>query len=134
MVLPHGAPVSQPHTFVTWQVDRRNWIRIRRADGLFYIYFYNEMTGTDANIRPTLNFEISVRSLSGLLALGYQIGATIHRCVQESLPLPQTFDVWQRVLVLKRIVCVCMCFCLGVCLKTSVFLPVCRLSVGVQVE
>ena len=41
--------------------SRRNWIRIRRMEGLFYIHFYSEIMGTTCNTRPTVNFEISVK-------------------------------------------------------------------------
>jgi uridine kinase len=58
---------------------RRNWIRIRRFEGLFYIHFYSEIMGNSCNTRPTVNFEISVKAISGLLSLGYEIGAILHR-------------------------------------------------------
>lgn len=59
--------------------SRRNWIRIRRMEGLFYIHFYSEIMGTTCNTRPTVNFEISVKVISGLLSLGYEIGAILNR-------------------------------------------------------
>jgi len=59
--------------------DRQKWIRIRNSNGQFYIYFYNEMMNSVVNIRPQLYFEISVKTLGGLLSLGYQIGAVIDR-------------------------------------------------------
>jgi len=59
--------------------DRQKWIRIRNANGQFYIYFYNEIMNSVVNIRPQLFFEISVKTLGGLLSLGYRIGAVIDR-------------------------------------------------------
>ena len=59
--------------------DRQKWIRIRNDNGKFYLYFYNEMMNSVVNVRPQLYFEISVRTLGGLLSLGYQIGAVIDR-------------------------------------------------------
>lgn len=67
--------------------DLRNWIRIRQVDGLFYIHFYNEINEQSMNIRPGLNFEISVQTIAGLLSLGYQMGATMHRYIRLSLSL-----------------------------------------------
>jgi uridine kinase len=59
--------------------DRSKWIRIRNDNGKFYLYFYNEMMNSVVNVRPQLYFEISVKTLGGLLSLGYQIGAVIDR-------------------------------------------------------
>lgn len=59
--------------------DRQKWIRIRNSNGQFYIYFYNEIMNSVVNVRPQLYFEISVKTLGGLLSLGYQIGAVIDR-------------------------------------------------------
>jgi len=59
--------------------SRTNWIRIRRMDGLFYIHFYSEIMGSTCNTRPMINFEIPVKAISGLLSLGYEIGAILHR-------------------------------------------------------
>jgi hypothetical protein len=39
------------------------------------------------NVRPGLNFEISVQTISGLLSLGYQIGAIMHRCVRRVMAM-----------------------------------------------
>ncbi|EGC33490.1 hypothetical protein DICPUDRAFT_98541 [Dictyostelium purpureum] len=65
------------------QADKRNWIRIRRSDvGQFNIYFYNEIMDGAVNTRPLLNFEISVKTIGGLLSLGYQIGAILNRTVE----------------------------------------------------
>lgn len=60
--------------------DRRSWLRVRRfTDGRFYIFFYHEMMDPSMNVRPGINFPITIRVISGLLSLGYQIGAILHR-------------------------------------------------------
>lgn len=64
------------------QADRANWIRIRRMGTHFHIHFYNEMMSQNLNTRPSINFEISVKTISGLLSLGYQIGAILNRSVE----------------------------------------------------
>eukprot|EP01132_Coremiostelium_polycephalum_P001148 gene1148-1455_t len=64
------------------QADKTNWIRIRRTDGQFNIYFYKEIMDGAINTRPSLNFEISVKTIGGLLSLGYQIGAILNRTVE----------------------------------------------------
>eukprot|EP00026_Physarum_polycephalum_P006854 Phypoly_transcript_06907.p1 GENE.Phypoly_transcript_06907~~Phypoly_transcript_06907.p1 ORF type:complete len:479 (+),score=78.07 Phypoly_transcript_06907:25-1461(+) len=64
------------------QLDRANWIRIRRMGTHFHIHFYNEMMAQNMNTRPSINFEISVKTISGLLSLGYQIGAILNRSVE----------------------------------------------------
>jgi len=62
-----------------YEADRRNWIRIRRQEGIYYIYFYSETMQTPLNVRPSFSHEINVKSISGLLSLGYQIGAVLNR-------------------------------------------------------
>eukprot|EP01111_Echinosteliopsis_oligospora_P011176 TRINITY_DN3621_c0_g1_i1.p1 TRINITY_DN3621_c0_g1~~TRINITY_DN3621_c0_g1_i1.p1 ORF type:complete len:488 (+),score=101.30 TRINITY_DN3621_c0_g1_i1:32-1495(+) len=62
--------------------DRGNWIRIRRNEGTFQIHFYSETMEQNINVRPSINFEISVKTISGLLSLGYQIGAILNRSVE----------------------------------------------------
>ncbi|KYR00647.1 adenylate cyclase domain-containing protein [Tieghemostelium lacteum] len=64
------------------QADKTNWIRIRRIDGKFHIYIYKEIMDGAINTRPSLNFEISVKTIGGLLSLGYQIGAILNRHVE----------------------------------------------------
>eukprot|EP01133_Synstelium_polycarpum_P004293 gene4293-5014_t len=65
------------------QADKTNWIRIRRTDkGQFNIYFYREVMDATINTRPSLNFEISVKTIGGLLSLGYQIGAILNRTIE----------------------------------------------------
>ncbi|GAM19408.1 hypothetical protein SAMD00019534_025830 [Acytostelium subglobosum LB1] len=65
------------------QADKTNWIRIRRTDrGQFNIYFYREIMDANINTRPSLNFEISVKTIGGLLSLGYQIGAILNRTIE----------------------------------------------------
>eukprot|EP00698_Gefionella_okellyi_P025466 TRINITY_DN9343_c0_g1_i1.p1 TRINITY_DN9343_c0_g1~~TRINITY_DN9343_c0_g1_i1.p1 ORF type:complete len:151 (-),score=35.61 TRINITY_DN9343_c0_g1_i1:27-479(-) len=63
-------------------LDSRDWIRVRNVDGLFYVQFYDEIMEKEMNVRPNLSFEISVQTVSGLLSLGYQLGATLHRTTQ----------------------------------------------------
>lgn len=64
------------------QTDRANWIRIRRSEGHFQIHFYNETMEQNINTRPSIHFEISVKTIGGLLSLGYQIGAILNRTVE----------------------------------------------------
>jgi len=63
--------------------DQRNWIRIRRSDNSFFVHFYNEITDSNLNVRPTINFEISVKTMSGFLSLGYQFGAILNRTSEK---------------------------------------------------
>ena len=82
-----------------YKADKTSWIRIRRLDGQFILYFYNEVSprtraragggvtrlqfqDAQVNTRPGVLFEIGVRSISGLMSLGYKIGAIMHRCVR----------------------------------------------------
>jgi hypothetical protein len=48
------------------------------------------------NVRPGLNFEISVQTISGLLSLGYQIGAIMHRCVCRGATMNAGSDFLHR--------------------------------------
>lgn len=90
-----------PPKFADMPTNRNDIIRIRRQDGVFTIYFYNEVqillsssplcylisfstssfqvVDKQVNMRPVINFEISVKTISGLLSLGYQLGAILNR-------------------------------------------------------
>eukprot|EP00003_Mantamonas_plastica_P025224 TRINITY_DN4894_c0_g1_i12.p1 TRINITY_DN4894_c0_g1~~TRINITY_DN4894_c0_g1_i12.p1 ORF type:complete len:390 (-),score=146.83 TRINITY_DN4894_c0_g1_i12:995-2164(-) len=57
----------------------KDWIRIRQNGNRFIIYFCEWLKEGDFIISPRLDFEVSVKTLGGLMALGYQIGATMTR-------------------------------------------------------
>jgi len=56
-----------------------DWIRMRNSDGSYSIMFSEEIKEGGFIISPRVNFVVSVKILGGLMALGYQIGAIIHR-------------------------------------------------------
>eukprot|EP01112_Ceratiomyxa_fruticulosa_P006873 TRINITY_DN177_c0_g1_i1.p1 TRINITY_DN177_c0_g1~~TRINITY_DN177_c0_g1_i1.p1 ORF type:complete len:431 (-),score=80.81 TRINITY_DN177_c0_g1_i1:78-1370(-) len=56
-----------------------DWIRMRNTDGSYSIMFSEEIKEGGFIISPRVNFVVSVKILGGLMALGYQIGAIIHR-------------------------------------------------------
>lgn len=63
-------------------VDPKNcvdWIRMRNSDGVYSIMFFEDIKEGGFIISPRVNYTVSVKILSGLMALGYQIGAIIHR-------------------------------------------------------
>eukprot|EP00026_Physarum_polycephalum_P006959 Phypoly_transcript_07012.p1 GENE.Phypoly_transcript_07012~~Phypoly_transcript_07012.p1 ORF type:complete len:438 (+),score=72.83 Phypoly_transcript_07012:214-1527(+) len=56
-----------------------DWIRMRNSDGVYSIMFFEDIKEGGFIISPRVNYTVSVKILSGLMALGYQIGAIIHR-------------------------------------------------------
>lgn len=56
-----------------------DWIRMRNSDGVYSIMFFEDIKEGGFIISPRVNYTVSVKILSGLMSLGYQIGAIIHR-------------------------------------------------------
>lgn len=56
-----------------------DWIRMRNSDGVYSVMFFEELKEGGFIISPRVHYTVSVKILSGLMALGYQIGAIIHR-------------------------------------------------------
>eukprot|EP00297_Palpitomonas_bilix_P023738 CAMPEP_0113903856 /NCGR_PEP_ID=MMETSP0780_2-20120614/22833_1 /TAXON_ID=652834 /ORGANISM="Palpitomonas bilix" /LENGTH=607 /DNA_ID=CAMNT_0000897209 /DNA_START=13 /DNA_END=1836 /DNA_ORIENTATION=- /assembly_acc=CAM_ASM_000599 len=59
--------------------DCSDWLRLRQCDGKYRLTFNEWITEGDMIICPHIDFEVSVKVLSGLLALGYEIGAILKR-------------------------------------------------------
>jgi len=57
----------------------KDWIRIRNSGGIYSIMFSEEIKEGGFIISPRVDFVINVNMLGGLMALGYQVGAIIHR-------------------------------------------------------
>jgi uridine kinase/adenylate cyclase class IV len=57
----------------------RDWIRMRLRDGRYSLLFEEYISDADVLISPSMSFEVPVRTLSGLMALGYSLGAIIRR-------------------------------------------------------
>ena len=57
----------------------RDWIRMRLRDGRYSLVFEEYISDADVLISPSMSFEVPVRTLSGLMALGYSLGAIIRR-------------------------------------------------------
>ena len=56
-----------------------SWLRMRNRDGKYQLMFEETVTDGDFIISPRITFEVSVRLLGGLMALGYQIGTIMRR-------------------------------------------------------
>lgn len=56
-----------------------SWLRMRNRDGRYQLMFEESMVDGPFIISPRISFEVSVRLLGGLMALGYQIGAIMKR-------------------------------------------------------
>ena len=68
-------PMEQAETCQTW-------LRMRNTNGKYTLIFEETMSDGPFIISPSISFEVSVRILGGLMALGYSIGAMIKReCV-----------------------------------------------------
>ena len=57
----------------------RDWIRMRQRDGKYSLSFEETVVDGSTLISPHLSFDVPVRTLSGLMALGYSLGAIIKR-------------------------------------------------------
>eukprot|EP01133_Synstelium_polycarpum_P018602 gene18602-22258_t len=56
-----------------------DWIRVRNADGIYSIMFSEEIKESGFIISPRVDFVVGVNMLGGLMSLGYQMVAIIHR-------------------------------------------------------
>lgn len=56
-----------------------SWLRMRNRDGRYTLMFEEWVTEGDFIISPRIQFEVSVRVLGGLMALGYEIGTVMRR-------------------------------------------------------
>ncbi|KAL6043229.1 Uridine-cytidine kinase C [Balamuthia mandrillaris] len=59
--------------------ENSNWIRMRNNGGTYTLMFSENLKDNEFIISPYLVFSVNVRILGGLMALGYTIGAIIHR-------------------------------------------------------
>lgn len=57
----------------------RDWIRMRLRDGRYSLLFEEYISDGPLLISPSTSYEVHVRVLSGLMSLGYSIGAIIKR-------------------------------------------------------
>mmetsp|Transcript_11150 Transcript_11150/g.33431 ORF Transcript_11150/g.33431 Transcript_11150/m.33431 type:complete len:669 (+) Transcript_11150:244-2250(+) len=57
----------------------QSWIRMRNRDGRYNLMFEEWVTDGPFIISPRITFEVSVRILGGLMALGYEIGTIMKR-------------------------------------------------------
>eukprot|EP00210_Caulerpa_lentillifera_P003903 g3728.t2 len=56
-----------------------SWLRMRSRDGRYSLMFEEWVTEVPFVISPRISFEVSVRILGGLMALGYEIGPILKR-------------------------------------------------------
>uniref|UniRef100_A0A7S0S2Q8 CYTH domain-containing protein n=1 Tax=Chlamydomonas leiostraca TaxID=1034604 RepID=A0A7S0S2Q8_9CHLO len=57
----------------------QSWLRMRNRDGKYSLMFEEWVTEEPFIISPRITFEVGVRVLGGLMALGYEIGAMMRR-------------------------------------------------------
>ncbi|KAG0452160.1 hypothetical protein HPP92_025840 [Vanilla planifolia] len=58
----------------------QSYLRMRNRDGKYSLMFEEWVTDSPFIISPRITFEVSVRLLGGLMALGYSIAAILKRC------------------------------------------------------
>ena len=56
-----------------------SWLRMRNRDGHYTLMFEETVCDGDVMISPRIKFEVGVRILGGLMALGYEVGAIMKR-------------------------------------------------------
>lgn len=59
--------------------DTHQWIRVRNNNGQYILLFSEIIRESGFIISPRIEFSIDVRTLGGLMALGYKIAAVMHR-------------------------------------------------------
>ena len=57
----------------------RDWIRMRLREGHYSVHFEEYVSDGNMIISPGMSFEVNVRVLSGLMTLGYTVGAILKR-------------------------------------------------------
>eukprot|EP00762_Andalucia_godoyi_P007577 ANDGO_00789.mRNA.1 Uridine-cytidine kinase C len=65
-------PSMSPH-------DCKSWIRLRNFNGRYSVLFSEVQEDGPYSISKRMEFTVSVKTLGGLMGLGYQIGAVLHR-------------------------------------------------------
>ena len=60
-----------------------SWLRMRNRDGHYTLMFEETVCDGDVMISPRIKFEVGVRILGGLMALGYEVGAIMKRRSRE---------------------------------------------------
>ena len=60
-----------------------SWLRMRNTDGHYTLVFEETVCDGDVMISPRIKFEVGVRILGGLMALGYEVGAIMKRRSRE---------------------------------------------------
>jgi uridine kinase len=60
-------------------ISQGNWIRIRNSGGHYKLLFQAEVREPPFLISPRVQFLINVKVLGGLMALGYETSAILHR-------------------------------------------------------
>ena len=60
-----------------------SWLRMRNKDGKYTLMFEETMCDGDVMISPRIKFQVGVRILGGLMALGYEVGAIMKRRSKE---------------------------------------------------
>ena len=56
-----------------------SWLRMRNRNGRYTLMFEETVCDGDVMISPRIKFEVGVRILGGLMALGYEVGAIMKR-------------------------------------------------------
>ncbi|EGG18413.1 adenylate cyclase domain-containing protein [Cavenderia fasciculata] len=70
-LIPPGVVLSESSSY--------DWIRVRNSDGIYSIMFSEEIKESGFIISPRVDFVVGVNMLGGLMSLGYQMVAIIHR-------------------------------------------------------
>lgn len=70
----HSNPEQAMHT-----QHGLDWIRMRNNGGTYTLQFSESLKEDEFIIAPTMDFQVNVKILGGLMALGYSIAVIIHR-------------------------------------------------------
>ncbi|XRB08281.1 uridine kinase [Pycnococcus provasolii] len=65
------------------------WLRMRNREGIYSLMFEEWLTDDPFVISPRISFDVSVRVLGGLMALGYEIGSIVRRSSTHYRHLPE---------------------------------------------
>ncbi|KAJ7554901.1 hypothetical protein O6H91_05G014800 [Diphasiastrum complanatum] len=97
MYLP-GLPSSSPNSPSNSHLESK-WIRVRNCEGRFALLIREPIIEGNFVIQPRVDFDISVRTVAGLLSLGYQAIA----CIEAMATIYQDDKLLMEVDQLKNI-------------------------------
>ena len=74
----------------------QSWLRLRTKEGRYSLMFAEYIVDDPFIVSPRVSFEVSVKLLGGLMALGYTIGSLMSR-TSFRVVCPEVWIKWDRI-------------------------------------